>query len=72
MCGHGLGNIAQGAITAASDDVPIARGQCLLYQPLCVPGFPGQSNGQFPTLLALALDGGAHRLVERLLAMQNQ
>ncbi|MOA16556.1 hypothetical protein D3C78_1367770 [compost metagenome] len=72
MPGHGFGDIAQGAIAASGNDVSIPGRQRFAHQSLRIAGFPGQSNSQLPTSLTLVFDGGANRLVERLLAMQNQ
>ncbi|MCY1183822.1 hypothetical protein D9M73_244720 [compost metagenome] len=72
MLRHSLGNIAQGAIATTGNDVSIPGRQRFAHQPLRIAGLPGQSNSQLPTSLTLAFDGGANRLVERLLAMQNQ
>ncbi|MNR58246.1 hypothetical protein D3C85_1791970 [compost metagenome] len=69
---QGFGNITQGTVTASGDNLHVACRQCLIYQTLCVSRFPGHSNGQLPTLFALVRNGRTNRLVERLLAMQNQ
>ncbi|MNN57379.1 hypothetical protein D3C76_744250 [compost metagenome] len=72
LTGHGFSNITQGAVATTGNDLPITRLQRFAHQPLRIPGFPGQPNGQLPALFTLALDGGPNLVVERLLAMQNQ
>ena len=70
--GHGLGDIAQGAVATAGDQGPVTGVQRLADDAPGVAALPGDAHRQFPSRIATRLHGCAHLLVQCLFSMQDQ
>ncbi|MNH12003.1 hypothetical protein D3C79_715340 [compost metagenome] len=68
---HGLGDVAQRAITASGHQVRVAGCQCLLDQALGITSFPGQAHVQLPATLTQGSHRSPNRFIHGLFAMQD-
>ncbi len=69
---HGFGHLVQRAVAATGNQQAMAGVERLADQPLDIPGLPGNAHGQIPAEFALPVHGGAHLIIERLLAVQDE